>query len=98
MTDVSMIASDVVDALLAELQSQRDLALKRSVELAAQVFSLAKVNGQLTAELQQEREVIKPALLAEIAKLKCEPPAPTEIDLSPNPQPPPNPQLSATSV
>jgi hypothetical protein len=65
-----MIAVDVVDAMLKELQAQRDRALKDSVDKAAVIFSLGKELQLATAELRQEQEVIKPALLAEIADLK----------------------------
>lgn len=51
-----MVASDVVDAMFAELQTQRDKALKDSVDKAATIFSLTKEVKRLTAEVEARRE------------------------------------------
>ena len=72
MSEPQMIASDVVDAMLAELQAQRDQALHRSVQHATTIHGLKVANASLTAELQQERETIKPSLLAEIERMNAE--------------------------
>jgi hypothetical protein len=81
-TQQGMIAQPVVDAMLEEIRSSMqatiDMLSQRNVTYRGTIKQLELHGTALEAELAQERDIIKPALLAEIEALKAGQPAEAE--------------------
>lgn len=69
------IEKRVADAMLAELQTAMqntiNALMQRGVDQAGTIETLRQHGTALEAALAQEREVIKPALIAEVERLKA---------------------------